>query len=99
MEIRAIRLTSTMDVMGEFITEDEFSLTLKNAVYVIPQDAGNGRVTAEFHPYAPLFEDTVSIMKTSIQAVLTPVESLANEYSRIFGLIQIADASILRSNV
>lgn len=100
MNIIAFRLLNGVDIIGEDVSKPEINVTqivVKNPVYVVPQDAGNNRISAEFHPYAPMFEDHVIFQKDAIQAYLSPIDSLKNEYNRIFGSgIVIADASILK---
>jgi hypothetical protein len=84
MEIKIFKITSGEEILSEVDAEYDSCFMLKNPAQVAinPKEDGTmGLMVAAFMPYA---SEPITLYKSSIVAVCTPAEGLANEYKSKF---------------
>lgn len=97
MTVMVYKMINGEEIIGELLKEDASSVTLKDAAQIILQrDEKTGGVGVALAPTMPYADGNIKFIKTAMMAVVTPTQSLVNEYNRVFGSgIQIAPASTL----
>lgn len=95
-DVKLIRMTSGEDVIATLISEDENSVTIKDAIVAIP--AGKGELG--FAPWSPLLSKEVSELNISKKFVIymaQPITQLIDQYRQMFSPIIVPGTEIQTS--
>ena len=87
MNIIALRLLSSEDLLCDMLNEDDVSFEVENPASIVTEHTQDGRgVSVGLAPYLPFSGDKkFKIFKHAVVTVFTPDRKLSNEYNRIFG--------------
>ena len=95
MTVKALKLVSSEEVIGEVFNAFDSTEEIKNPAIVMMQRTETGMGVA-LMPYLPYCDGNISFHKNGIIAQGEPSQNMVNEYNRIFGAgIQVAPASAL----
>jgi len=91
-EIKLFKLTSGEEIMAN-LTLRGLHYEVEDAVTLVYQQAGDGRMTVGFAPFMPYSDERViKINPSTIAAEATPKDQILGEYNRVFSKIVIAPA-------
>lgn len=88
MKIKALKLATSEEVIGEVITESDAMITLRNVLLVTLQMGHDGRPMIGFLPFMGYTRrETVFNFSTDKLIIQTEVEdeAMKNQYATIFG--------------
>lgn len=94
-EIKLFKLTSGEEIMAqvESVHKDSGAFNLVDAVSLVYQQAGDGRMTVGFAPFMPYADDKViTLYVGAVATSANPTDQILNEYKRVFSKIVIAPA-------
>lgn len=86
MSVVAIKLVSSEEVLGEVVSENESTITLKNAVAVAVQQTEKGPALG-FLPFMPYLPKNVEIAFNKNHVILQNDvdDQMKNQYNSVFG--------------
>lgn len=86
MTIKALKLVSSEEVLGEVVSETKTSITLKNVVTVAVQQTEKGPALG-FLPFMPYLPKNVEIAFDLKHIILSEEvdDKMANQYNSVFG--------------
>ena len=86
MTIKALKLVSSEEVLGEVVSEAKTSITLKNVVTVAVQQTEKGPALG-FLPFMPYLPKNVEIAFDLKHVILSEEvdDKMANQYNSVFG--------------
>lgn len=86
MSVIALKLTSSEEVIGEIISENESAITLKNVVSVAVQQTEKGPALG-FLPFMPYLPKSAQITFDKTHVILQHQvdEQMVNQYNSVFG--------------
>ena len=85
MTVKAAKLVTSEEVIGEVVTETEKFLTLKNPVVVALQQTNDGRMAMGFLPFMPYIREPITISLDKVLVLEEVDESMKNQYNSVFG--------------
>lgn len=87
MTVKAVKLISGEELVGEVIHEEDNTLVLKNVLAIMIQRAQDGNLGIGFVPFAPYLGKGVSFDfdKDKLQFVKEVDDQMKNQYNSIFG--------------
>ena len=94
-EIKLFKLTSGEEIMASVESFDKATnnINITDAVALVYQQAGDGRMTVGFAPFMPYADDKVTTLYASaVAASASPTPQILGEYNRVFSKIVIAPA-------
>lgn len=95
-EIKLFKLTSGEEIMAqvESIHKDSAgAFNLVDAVSLVYQQAGDGRMTVGFAPFMPYADNKViTLYVGAVATSANPTDQILSEYKRVFSKIVIAPA-------
>lgn len=96
MSVLAIKLASSEELIGEFVSQDEKTITLKNVVSVAVQQTEKGPALG-FLPFMPYLPKKVEICFDKTHVILQNAvdEQMENQYNSVFGGILKPSKSII----
>lgn len=97
MTVKALKLASGDEIIGEIVTETTTEITLKNAVLVAIQQSPDGRAALGFLPFMPyLGKDKNITFKSANVMVLEEVDDqMKNQYNSVFGGIVVPPKQLI----
>jgi hypothetical protein len=86
MTVKAIKLVSGEELIGEVIYEGDF-VTIKNILAIVIRQAQDGNLTVGFVPFAPYLGRGASVdfAKSKLIFIKEVDDQMANQYNSIFG--------------
>jgi hypothetical protein len=96
MSVKALKLSSSEELIGEVVSETETSITLKNIVSVAVQQTEKGPALGflPFMPYLPKKAE-IAFDKKHIILVNDVDEQMENQYNSVFGGIVKPNKSLI----
>lgn len=85
MTVKAAKLISGEEVIGEVVNETEKFLTLKHPVVVALQPTADGRVGMGFLPFMPYVNEPVTIPLDKVIVLEVVDDNMKNQYNSVFG--------------
>ena len=87
MNVKALKLVSGEEIVGEVVAEDETTVTLKNPLAIMLSRAQTGDLNVGFVPFAPYLgqEPTIKLELAKLQFINEVDEQMKNQYNSIFG--------------
>ena len=87
MTVKAIKLISGEELIGEVLHEEESVLALKNVLAIVIRQAQDGNLTVGFVPFAPYLgrNTTIDFQTDKLIFVKEVDDTMANQYNSIFG--------------
>jgi len=85
MSVKAAKLVTAEEVLGEVVSETEKFLTLKNPVVVALQQTNDGRMAMGFLPFMPYVNEPVKIPLDKIVVLEEVDDNMKNQYNTVFG--------------
>ena len=92
-EIKLFKLTSGEEIMASVTSTSGNVVNITDAVALVYQQAGDGRMTVGFAPFMPYTNDKpTTLHHHAIAASGEPADQILGEYNRVFSKIVIAPA-------
>ena len=87
MDVKAIKLVSGEELIGEVIHEDESSISLRNPLAIMLQRTNTGDLNIGFIPFAPYVGKDVTFDFASSNLIFSKEvdEQMKSQYTTIFG--------------
>lgn len=85
MSVKAAKLVTAEEVLGEVVSETEKFLTLKNPVVVALQQTNDGRMAMGFLPFMPYVSEPVKIPLDKVVVLEEVDDNMKNQYNSVFG--------------
>jgi len=85
MTVKAAKLASGEEVLGEVVSETEKFLKLKNPVVVALQQTNDGRMGMGFLPFMPYVREPITISLDKVLVLEEVDENMRNQYNSVFG--------------
>lgn len=87
MNVKAVKLISGEEIVGEVLRESENELTIKNPLAVMLSRSQTGDINVGFIPFAPYIGKHPEItFKTNNLVMVSEVdEQMRNQYNSVFG--------------
>lgn len=97
MSVKALKLVTSEEVVGEVVYETEEFVTLKNAVVVAIQPGPDGRAALGFLPFMPYLGKEVNIKFEKAKILVNEVvdDQMANQYNSVFGGIVVPPKTLI----
>ena len=97
MSVKALKLVTSEEVVGEVVYETEEFVTLKNVVVVAIQPGPDGRAALGFLPFMPYLGKEVKIKFEKAKILVNEVvdDQMANQYNSVFGGIVVPPKTLI----
>jgi hypothetical protein len=93
MTIKLFKMTSGEELIAKVTASDDSTFHIVDAVSLLYQQAGDGRMSVGFAPFMPYSEEKgIAINKHAVAVTSTPNAQILGEYNRVFSNIVIAPA-------
>jgi len=86
------KLVSGEELVAQELNKTPTAVTIKNAVTLVYQQVGEGKMSVGFAPFMPYGEDEIELNMNTIAASSLPKDQIAQEHTRVFSGIVIASA-------
>lgn len=88
------KLISGEELVAEQVEpSDGTIIKIKNAVTLVYQQVGEGKMSVGFAPFMPYAEDQIDLRVSAIASMSKPKDQIAQEHMRVFSGILIAPAN------
>lgn len=97
MTVRALKLTTSEEVIGEVVGDTADSITLKNVVVVAIQPGPDGRAALGFLPFMPYLgkDKSITIKLANVIVSEEVDDQMANQYNSVFGGIVVPPKTLI----
>lgn len=97
MTVKALKLVTSEEVLGEVVYETDEFVSLKNAVVVAIQPGPDGRASLGFLPFMPYLgkDKVVRFEKNKIIVEEEVDDQMANQYNSVFGGIVVPPKTLI----
>lgn len=97
MSVKALKLTTSEEVIGEVISETEDYTVLKNVVVVAIQPGPEGRAALGFLPFMPYLGKDREIKFKNSNVMVSEIvdDQMANQYNSVFGGIVVPPKTLI----
>jgi hypothetical protein len=87
MNVKAIKLMSGEEIVGEILAENEDEITIKNPVAVMLSRTQTGDINVGFIPFAPYVgkHPEITFKVNNLIMVSEVDEQMKNQYNSVFG--------------
>jgi hypothetical protein len=84
MSIKVMKIVTGEEIIGEVVSDDGTTVSLKNIVAIVLQPTRDGKLSFGFIPWASMVDGPVVLRYTDIVYNGNPSEDLANNYNSMF---------------
>jgi hypothetical protein len=97
MTVKALKLTTSEEVVGEVVSETDDAVALKNVVVVAIQPGPDGRAALGFLPFMPYLgkDKTITFSAKNIILCEAVDDQMANQYNSVFGGIVVPPKQLI----
>jgi hypothetical protein len=97
MTVKALKLTTSEEILGEVVVENDKVVALKNVVAVAIQPGPDGRAALGFLPFMPYLGKNKTITFDIDHIILCEEvdDAMANQYNSVFGGIVVPPKQLI----